>query len=231
MTFNPLPLNVEELQYIEGRKLNREEVCAGYDLAPTVLHILDHATYSNITEQNRALYRDTMAPKLKHLEEVLDMELRDGSMGTNNPPDFDDTLYAEFLMDEVLRGDFEARAMAYQQADYMTIQEKRQKENLPFIPGTDRIFLNSASLPLGPDGQLEQPATPEPPAQLALPPAKALSVNETHTLMGRLSRIKSLADIDTDVLTAGLNGHTDIVLDALASCDTVDEFKACLKGL
>lgn len=233
MTFTPLALNVEELQYIEGRKLNREEVCAGYDIPPPALHILDHATYSNITEQNRALYRDTMAPKLGHLEATIEMELRDGSMG-DGEPDFPDNLYAEFLLDEVLRGAFEARAIAYQQSDFMTIAEKRQKENLPFIPGTDRIFLNSASLPLGADGQLEQPTPAEPPAQLALPPAppaKALTSDETRTLMGRLSRIKSLDQIDTGTLTAGLNGHTDLVLDALAACGTVDEFKACLKGL
>lgn len=240
MTFAALPLNVEELQYIEARKLNREEVCAGYDIPPPALHILDHATYSNITEQNRALYRDTMAPKLGHLESTLEMELRDGSMGEPNvQPDFPDNVYAEFLLDEVLRGAFEARAIAYQQSDFMTIAEKRQKENLPFIPGTDRIFLNSASLPLGPDGQLQQPAPPTPPPglapppQLALPPAppptKGLGDDECRTVMGRLSRIKSLDDIDIDKLTAGLNGHTDFVVDALARSGTVEEFKALLR--
>lgn len=233
MTAAVMPLNVEELQYIEARKLNREECCAVFDIPPPVLHILDHATYSNITEQNRALYRDTMAPRLGRLESILDLELRDGSMGVSEP-DFGEEFYAEFLMDEVLRGAFEARATAYQQSDFMTIAEKRQKENLPFIPGTDRIFLNSASLPLGADGQLEQPTPTEPPPQLALPPGppeKVLTANETHTLMGRLSRIKTLDDIDATVLTAGLNGHTDLILDALAKCATVDEFKACLKGL
>lgn len=186
---------------------------------------------SNITENLRSLYRDTMAPKLGELESTLDMELRDGSMG-DGPPDFGDDIYGEFLMDEVLRGAFEARATAYQQSDFMTIAEKRQKENLPFIPGTDRIFLNSASLPLGPDGQLEQPAAAEPPPQLALlpgPPPKSLTADETRTVMGRLSRIKSLDDVDVETLTAGLNGHTDFVLDALARSDTVDAFKALLK--
>jgi hypothetical protein len=48
----------------------------------------------------------------------------------------------------VLRGDFEARATAYQQADYMTIAEKRRAENLPFIDGTDQILVNAAQLPL-----------------------------------------------------------------------------------
>ena len=64
MKANVQLLNVEELQYIEGRKLNREECCAVYDVPPPVVHILDRATFSNITEQMRSMYRDTMAPKL-----------------------------------------------------------------------------------------------------------------------------------------------------------------------
>jgi phage portal protein BeeE len=57
----PLTLTAEEAQYIETRKLNREEVCAAYDMPPPVVHILDRATFSNITEQMRSMYRDTMA--------------------------------------------------------------------------------------------------------------------------------------------------------------------------
>jgi phage portal protein BeeE len=47
-------LSAEEMQYIESRKLNREEVCAAFDVPPPVVHILDHATFSNITEQLRS---------------------------------------------------------------------------------------------------------------------------------------------------------------------------------
>jgi HK97 family phage portal protein len=103
MTPQKLSLSAEEAQYIETRKLNREEVCAVYDVPPPVVHILDRATFSNITEQMRSMYRDTMAPRLGLYESVLDTQLR---------PDFDPRgdLYAEFLMDEVLRGSFEQRA-------------------------------------------------------------------------------------------------------------------------
>ena len=60
MTPHKLELTAEEAQYIETRKLNREEVCAAYDVPPPVVHILDRATFSNITEQMRSMYRDTM---------------------------------------------------------------------------------------------------------------------------------------------------------------------------
>jgi hypothetical protein len=87
LTANVIQLTAEEMQYIEGRRLNREEACARYDVPPPVVHILDRATFSNITEQMRSMYRDTMAPRLALYESVLDTQLR---------PDFDPTgtLYA-----------------------------------------------------------------------------------------------------------------------------------------
>lgn len=135
-----LTLSAEEAQYIETRKLNREEACAAYDVPPPVVHILDRATFSNITEQMRSMYRDTMAPHLKGFESDMHQQLC--------RPDFGDDQYAEFLLDEVLRGDFEARAAAYDKADYMTMAEKRRAENLPYIEGTDKIFVNAATVPL-----------------------------------------------------------------------------------
>jgi HK97 family phage portal protein len=141
MTPTPMTLTAEEAQYIDTRKLNREEVCAGYDIPPPVVHILDRATFSNITEQMRSMYRDTMAPRLRGFEAAIDTDLKMAEWP-------DDDIYAEFLMDEVLRGDFEARQTALNMASHMTIAEKRKIENLPFIEGTDRIFLNTATMPL-----------------------------------------------------------------------------------
>jgi hypothetical protein len=142
----PLTLTAEEAQYIETRRLNREEVCAVYDVPPPVVHILDRATFSNITEQMRSMYRDTMAPRLGLYESALDSQLR---------PDFDPKgdLYAEFLLDEVLRGSFEQRAAAYEvmtRIGGMTPAEVREKENLPYKgEDTDQLYVNAATVPLG----------------------------------------------------------------------------------
>lgn len=210
MEAQKLTFDSEELQYIESRKLNREECCAVYDVPPPVVHILDRATFSNITEQMRSMYRDTMAPKLKMLESTMETELRDGRLGAQREPDFGADVYSEFLMDEVLRGDFEARAAAYRSADFMTIAEKREKENLPFIEGTDRIFLNQASLPLNDDGTLQEPA-------------RSIPTADVRTLMGRLSRQETLAEVDPAALVAGLNGATRTVLAELEAAQIADE--------
>src|SRR5664279_5415906 len=219
-----LSLSAEEAQYIETRKLNREEVCAAYDVPPPVVHILDHATYANITEQMRSIYRDTVAPHLKRLESTMEAQLR--------VPDFGGEVYAEFLMDDVLRGDFEARATALAQSDWMTMAEKRKMENLPFVEGTDQIFVNSAIVPL--DRAIEPPQPPPPqllPAGPALPgPSEPLSAANARSVVGRLGWQDSLAQVDAQVLTKGLNGEAAAVLDALAEAraagDDVAAFRA-----
>lgn len=189
-----LSLSAEEAQYIQGRKLNREEVVAAYDMPPPAVHILDHATFSNITEQFRSVYRDTMGPVLNGYESVLEHQLR----GSENPvlggPDFGEDVYAEFLMDEVLRGSFEMRQQAYRQADYMTVAEKRALENLPFIAGTDRIVINAATIPLDMLDAVTQARTE----------TGSLPVVAARGVLGRLSRPKHLSEVSVDSLVADL---------------------------
>jgi len=156
-------LSAEEMQYIEGRKLNREEVCGAYDVPPPVVHILDHATFSNITEQLRSQYRDTMAPRFVGFESVVDHQL---------VPDFypDHDVDTRFNMDEVLRGDFEAKATAavsMRNAGLLTGNQGIAMFGLPRSedPNMDRYFANSALVPLGTPAQrisITEAATPSP---------------------------------------------------------------------
>ena len=206
-----MSLSAEEAQYIETRKLNREEVCGAYDVPPPVVHILDRATFSNITEQMRSMYRDTMAPRLSLFESVLDQQLR---------PDFDSagTIYAEFLLDEVLRGAFEDRVQAMNtavQSGQLTINEARTLENRPRVDGGDVPLINSAMVPLG---------TTAPQADI---PAEVV-----RSVTDRAARRKSLHEIDRDALVAGCNGSSQNVLArldlALSKGESIPEFCAGL---
>lgn len=146
MTLTPISLNMEEMQYIETRKLSREEVCARYDVPPPVVHILDQATYNNITEQMRSMYRDTMAPRLEAIESTLDYYLR---------PDFDEAgvLEAKFAIEDILRGDFEARADTLQNlatSGILKMDEVRVELGWPALGGlADKLYANAALEPLG----------------------------------------------------------------------------------
>ena len=209
-----LSLTAEEAQYVETRKLNREEACAAYDVPPPVVHILDRATFSNITEQMRSMYRDTMAPHLGGLEATLAYQL---------VPEFGADLYCEFLMDEVLRGAFEIRAAAYQaaiNAGWITPAEVRELENFPFIEGSDRLLVNSTMVPVE-----EASRNSAPPATVSA----SLSPNQLRVLGSRLGRPETLEEVDPGVLTAGLNGQAQFVRDelaaALAAGDSVAAFR------
>jgi HK97 family phage portal protein len=190
MTPNILQLNLEEMQYIESRKLNREEVCGVCDVPPPVVHILDRATFSNITEQMRSMYRDTMAPRLGLYESAIDLQLR---------PDFDGTggLYGEFMLDEVLRGSFEERAASYQtaiNAGYMSPAEVRSKENLPDAgPAAEKLFINSTLAPLDDIANPPPPPAPSPPPvvpPVAPEPPPAASPSN-RALARRLGQVKA----------------------------------------
>jgi len=194
-----IQLSAEEMQYVESRKLNLQEACMVYDVPPPVVHILDHATFSNITEQMRSMYRDTMAPRLEDIESVIDFHLR---------PEFyeDNSHRVAFALDEVLRGDFETRAAAVGaliEKGVFKPSEARPLFDLPQAgPEADILYGNAALVPLGssvhgqdevnPAGQLapspEAQGAPKPPAT---EPVKALDM---RSLAGRVGRKSTLPE-------------------------------------
>ena len=137
MTFTPVSQTAKDLQYIEGRKLTREEVAAAYHVPPPMVGILDHATFSNITEQHKMLYQDCLAPMLCMIEEEIELQLL---------PDFEpapDRFYLEFNLREKLTGSFEERADSIMKSvggPTMTINEARALDNRPPIDGGDVLI-------------------------------------------------------------------------------------------
>jgi HK97 family phage portal protein len=193
MVAQVIQLSAEEMQYIESRKLNLQEACMVFDVPPPVVHILDHATFSNITEQMRSMYRDTMAPRLEDVESVIDFFLR---------PEFfaAPTRVATFSLDEVLRGDFETRATAVGQLIEKGVfkpSEARPLFDLPEAgPEADLLYGNAALVPLGssvhgqtevaPGGGLEPSVAPMGKPKPAEPQAASY-----RALMGLVGRVKA----------------------------------------
>ena len=163
MTFTPVSQTARDLQYVEGRKLTREEVAAAYHIPPPMIGLLDHATFSNITEQHKMLYADTLGPILTMVQEEIELQLI---------PDFEPApqrFYVEFNLREKLTGSFEERAQAIQMAvggPTMTVNEARALDNRPPIDGGDALIVplnvtqNGSQTPI----PAAPPATPTPPA-------------------------------------------------------------------
>jgi HK97 family phage portal protein len=137
MEFVPAGQDAKALQYVEVRKLAREEVAAAYFIPPPLIGILDHATFSNIREQHKHLYQDTLGPWLTQFEEQLMAQLF---------PEFPDTddLYVEYNLRDKLRGDFAEEATTLQSSTggpWMTRNEARARQNLPAIDGGDELIV------------------------------------------------------------------------------------------
>lgn len=145
VTATQFQLTASDMQFVEARKLNQVEVCGVFDIAPTLVGILDHATYSNVSEQMRGFYRDTMTPPLQFIQSVMNKYIG-GYWKRRNE--------MQFALDDVLRGDPEARGETVQKAvnsGVMTPNEGRdfmglnRSEN----PLADQLFANSALQQLG----------------------------------------------------------------------------------
>jgi HK97 family phage portal protein len=138
MTFAPASQTAKDLQYIEARKLTREEVASAYFIPPPMVGLLDNATFSNITEQHKMLYQDTLGPWLTMITQEIELQLI---------PDFEprpDKFYVEFNLREKLSGSFEERADAIQKSvggPTMTVNEARALDNRPPIDGGDTLIV------------------------------------------------------------------------------------------
>ncbi|GJF04953.1 phage portal protein [Pseudonocardia sp. D17] len=136
MTFSPAAVTPEQAQYMESRKLTREEVAAAYHVPQPMVGILDHATFSNIREQHKQLYQDCLGPWLQMIVEELALQLL---------PEFPDTLntYVEFNLAAKLSGSFEEEAASLSSsvgAPWMTRNEARARKNLPAVEGGDELI-------------------------------------------------------------------------------------------
>jgi HK97 family phage portal protein len=125
----------EQAQYLESRKLTREEVAAAYHVPPPMVGILDHATFSNITEQHKMLYQDCLGPWLTMIAEDIELQLL---------PDLDDSqgVYVEFNIAEKLKGSFDEQARSIQSlvgAPVLTRNEGRALLNRNALPGGDDL--------------------------------------------------------------------------------------------
>lgn len=203
MDYKAVGFNPEQAQYIEARKLTREECAAAYFIPPPLIGILDHATYSNIKEQHAHLYQDTLGPWTVMLQQELVAQVL---------PDLPDSadVYCEFNVDAKMRGDFESQAAAASTATggpWMTVNETRARNNLPAVEGGDSLIV-----PLNvTQGGLASPRDTAPDGGDGVPKARGLPRSKAS---GRPSTIGTFAS-ERDALERSLVAFTERQADKL----------------
>jgi HK97 family phage portal protein len=138
MTWKATAFSSEQSEYIASRKLTREECASAYHIPLPMVGILEHATFSNIKEQHKQLYADTMGPWCQMVQQQFELGLL---MEIDDPRQ----TYFEFNIAEKLKGSFEEQTSSLRVSvgrPFMTANEARARLNLPRIaddPTADQL--------------------------------------------------------------------------------------------
>jgi HK97 family phage portal protein len=138
MEFVPSGVTPRDAQYVESRKLTREEVASAFHVSPLMVGLLDSATFNNVTQFHQMLYQDTLAPTLTQLAQDIECQLLTDFEKDNGK------FYVEFNLNEKLRGSFAEQAQSFQSAvggPWMTRAEARAMANLSEIDGADELIV------------------------------------------------------------------------------------------
>jgi HK97 family phage portal protein len=200
MTYKgPLSATASDSEYVASRKLTREEVASAFQIPHPMVGLLDHATYSNITEQHKIVYQDTLGPWTKFVVQEIMRQLL--------PDCRDPDVYLEFNIAEKLKGAFEEQGAAMHSLvgrPIMTPNEGRARLNLPSIkddPTADQLAM---PMNMGTEETTGQEATaPAVAPPRRLPAAEAIVPVITAAWTRQRSRLAKLPDDQRTTAFAG----------------------------
>ena len=124
MKYEKLGMPLEDAQFLESRVFQVGEIARWFNLPPHKLKELSRATFSNIEEQQIEFVQDTIRPWAVRWEQHIAWKLI--------RPEERRTIFAEFNLDGLLRGDFKARMEGYaamRNVGAINADEIRAKEN------------------------------------------------------------------------------------------------------
>jgi HK97 family phage portal protein len=141
MSWTPMTGPLDDLQFVEQRKLSTAEICRIFRVPPWMVGASagDSLTYSNTEQQQLAFVTHSLRPWLVVIEQAISA---DPDLCAANT-------YVEFLLDALLRADAKTRAEVYALAldpiqGWMTREEVRRLENLdPETTRTQELIANA----------------------------------------------------------------------------------------
>lgn len=67
----------KDLDFVEGKQLTREEICAVYGVPPAVVGIFRYANYANCNVQRKLLWENCLLPKMMSLGDLIQVNVLD----------------------------------------------------------------------------------------------------------------------------------------------------------
>lgn len=147
--FQPISLSMADAQFVQNTELTIRQIANAFGIKMHQLNDLSRATHTNIAEQQREFYVETLQDLLTEYEQeftyklLLDAEIEQG-------------YYLRFNVDTILRSDIKTRYEAYRtgvQGGFLTPNEVRALEEMPALDGGDQLLVNGNMIPITMAGQ------------------------------------------------------------------------------
>lgn len=68
-------ISPKDVDFVQGKKFNREEICAIYGVPPALVGIFEYANYSNVKEQRKIFWENTLLPIMDSILDVLQINI------------------------------------------------------------------------------------------------------------------------------------------------------------
>ena len=140
--YQSMSVNPDDAQFLESRRFQSIEICGMFDVPPHKIGILEHATFSNIEEQQIQWVVDTISPLARRMEAAKNRQL------LGDEPN----VFVLYNTDSLLRGDTERRHNALAQGrqwGWLSTNDVRRIQNMNPVEGGDDDRLTPLNMRVG----------------------------------------------------------------------------------
>ncbi len=135
LNWQSVSLAQKDMEFIEQRRLSREEILAVYKVPPIEVGILEHANYANSQTQDKIFWTKGVIPRLKKIEECLNTFLVP-RFGSGIFGEFDLSKVEALRENEVEKSDIATKLVG---SDVWTVNEARHRLwNMPPVEWGDK---------------------------------------------------------------------------------------------
>ncbi len=154
LDWKPISLNAEDSQFLETRKMQRDEICAIFRVPPHLVANLDKATFNNVENLGLSFVNYALVPYLTRIENRIRVGLLNDKDRASH--------YAKFNAGALLRGDLKGRYESYGLGinwGILSPNDCRELEDLNPRDGGD-IYLTPLNMTTHPEAANGNQATP-----------------------------------------------------------------------
>lgn len=162
--WKPITIPFKEAQFIEGRSFSAADIARFFRVPPHIIGVMDAATFSNIEQQSIEYVTLTLMSWFVRWEQEVKRKLLTKVT--------DEDLFAEHLVDALLRGDIGSRFKAYataRQWGWMSANDVLEKENANPIGEQGDIYISPLNMvpadQLGEEPEADEPAESDEPSE------------------------------------------------------------------